>query len=161
MTYLFAVIGIALVLGVWALYVRVGVISDAQMLQSEQALEKFKHELSLVWVAISSNPIERAERREKFGFAALYIFDELISDYFGPHRRHYEKSKEQLKNLDSRTWDYTDVAERDRKAKQREELRLEVGALSANLTAEQKAVWDKLFEERINKSLEPYLGKQK
>jgi hypothetical protein len=107
-----------------------------------------KQELAILWIAISSDPEDRAKRRKEFGFGPLYVSDEKLKNYIFLHRERYLYLAEELRHLESRTWDYVDAADREQKTKQREELRLDVLVSGASATSEQKAAWDKLQEPK-------------
>jgi hypothetical protein len=81
MSVFFALIGVTLVLGVWAVYVRLGELFEFWKKESEANLKSLKQELAILWVAISSEPEDRATRRKEFGLGPLYVFD-------GRHRVH-------------------------------------------------------------------------
>src|SRR6266851_5866202 len=126
MTAFFALVGVALVLGVWAVYIRLGLLFEFWTKASEANLKSLKQELDILWVAISSDPDDRATRRKGFGLGPLYLFDEGITSYIEPSRERHQHLVEELKQLESRSWDYTDAADREAKKKKLEELRLEV-----------------------------------
>lgn len=158
MTIIFTVIGVAIVLGVWAIYLRLGVLFEILMRESKANSEWLKQELAILWIAVSSDPDDRAKRRKEFGLGPLYLFDEEMKSYLWPHRERYQHLAEELKQLESRTWDYKDAADRELKTKQREELRLEVLVRRASANPEQKAAWDKLQEDSMRQGLDGLLG---
>jgi hypothetical protein len=147
-----AVVGVALVLGVWAVYVRLGLLFEFWAKKSEENLKSLKHELDILWVAISSEPDDRATRRKDFGLGPLYLFDEEITSYIEPRRERHQHLVEELKHLESRSWDYTDAADREAKKKKLEELRLEVLVGNASANSEQQTAWDRIQEERLEQS---------
>jgi hypothetical protein len=159
MTTVLAIIGVAMLLGVWALYVRVGLLFETFLQEVRAERELLKQELSILWVAVSSDPEARAERRKEYGLGPLYIFDEELTACLWPHRKRYQHLKDELKRLESRSWDYEDVEDREHKRKQTEDLRLEVLVESANANAEQKAAWDKRERERWDEELQRLAGK--
>jgi hypothetical protein len=78
MLIVFAVIGVALVAGVWAVYIRLGVLYEKGWVHDSKVLmEFFKQEFAVLWVAISSEPPkDRANRLKEFGYSAQYLYDE-------------------------------------------------------------------------------------
>ncbi len=158
MSIIFAVIGVAVVLGVWATYFRLGILLEIWMREYKANSEWLKQELAILWIAISSDPDDRAKRRKEFGLGPLYLNDEELKNHIWPHREYYQRLAVELKQLESRTWDYEDTADRERKDKQREELRLDVLVNRASANPQQKAAWDKLQEERVERGLQGLRG---
>lgn len=155
------VLGIVLALFLWALHKSLYTIYQAQRHDSQQALEFMQHEIMILWTALSSEQEARFKRRAEYGLGALFVHDEEISTYIGPHRRRYQTLKEEYEQRRDRWCDYKDSAEKTQKEKELEELRLEVRSMSASLTPEEKLTWDKISDERWRQSLEGLKAKPK
>jgi hypothetical protein len=78
--------------------------------------------------------------------------DKRETKYIFKHREYHQDLVEELRQLESRTWDYTDEADRKRKEKRREELRLDVLVHKASANPEQIAAWNKIQEERMDRN---------
>lgn len=150
MTTILVVIGVVLVVGVWALYVRLGMLFEVLARQTKASQESLKQELAVLWVAVSSDPETRAQRRKEYGLGPLYISDEEDTRYIWPKRTYYQGLKEEQAQLRSKSW-YKDAEDRERIAKRRRDLQIEVLVRSASASPEQKAIWDKMEKERLDK----------
>lgn len=162
MTMFFAVIGVALVVGLWAIYARLGLLADLRTVESQKNIEMLtaiKMELTVVWVALSESSEKRGARREEYGLGPLHNFDMVLASYCEPFWDRYKGVQEELEKLDSRN--YTDAGDRERKKKQIEELRLQLRSLDGSATPEQKVEWDKVCEERDKRIYKDSGGKQK
>jgi hypothetical protein len=147
MAIFFAVLGVALIVSVWAVFLLLRGIDRAWEYHSIEVMDILRYEVAVIWTAISRDRGVRAKDAEEFGLGPLYVQDRNMAKLLLEHNERYKVLAQELELLESLSWDYDDKEDRKRKDRRREKLRLQVLMASANATPEDRAALAKIGEE--------------
>jgi len=144
---LILLIGVAIVVLLWGIFVRLADIHNLQGTDAKALCESLQRELHILWYAIVYDREELAEQRKTFGFGPLFSWHESLAEYIPSQRERYQRLQKHLEELRSKYWPPEEQA---KKKIEIEEAELDLKMNTASATQEEREKWHEIKDAGLN-----------